>query len=182
MENPWKFLSKEIKYDSPWIRTEEHQVINPSGKQSIYSKVHFKNIAVAIIPLDDDYNTWIVGQLRYPTQTYEWEVCEGGCPEGTSPPDTAKRELLEECGITAKYFELILEMQLSNAATDEVTATFIARGLSFGKSQPEETEQLTIKKIPFNELFQMTVRGEIRDALSVASILKTKLMIDEGKI
>lgn len=182
MENPWKFLSKEIQYESPWIRTEEHQVINPSGKQSIYSKVHFKNIAVAIIPLDDDYNTWMVGQFRYPTQTYEWEVCEGGCPEGTSPLETAKRELIEECGITATHFELIMEMQLSNAASDEVSATYIAKGLTFGNSEPEETEQLTIKKIPFEELFQMAMHGEIRDALSVASILKTKLLIDAGKI
>jgi len=182
MNNPWKKLSSEIKYESPWIRTEEHQVINPSGKQSIYSKVHFKNIAVAIIPLDDDYNTWIVGQFRYPTQTFEWEVCEGGCPEGTSPLETAKRELLEECGITATHYELIMEMQLSNAASDETSATFIAKGLSFGQSEPEETEQLTIKKIPFSELFEMTMRGEIRDALSVASVLKTKLLIEDGKI
>ncbi|MEO8149389.1 MAG: NUDIX hydrolase [Bacteroidia bacterium] len=182
MESPWKTLAKHIKYESPWIRTEEHDVINPSGKQSIYSKVHFKNIAVAIIPLDDDYNTWIVGQFRYPTQTYEWEVCEGGCPEGTSPLDTAKRELLEECGITATHYELIMEMQLSNAASDETSATFIAKGLTFGESEPEETEQLTIKKIPFSELFEMAMRGEIRDALSIASILKTKLLIDAGKI
>ena len=182
MNNPWKTLSKEIRYESPWIKTEEHQVINPSGKQSIYSKVHFKNIAVAIIPLDDDYNTWILGQFRYPTQTYEWEVCEGGCPEGTSPLETAKRELLEECGITALHFKLIMEMQLSNAASDETSATFIAKGLTFGESEPEETEQLTIKKIPFSELFEMTMRDEIRDALSVASILKTKLMIEAGEI
>lgn len=178
MESPWTYLSKEIHYESPWIRTEEHQVINPANKQSLYSKVHFKNIAVAIIPLDDNYNTWIVGQYRYPTQSYEWEVCEGGCPEGTAPLDTAIRELIEECGITANHFEMILHMQLSNAATDEVSYTFIAKGLSFGANEPEETEQLTIKKIPFNELFEMTMRGEIRDGLSVASILKTKLMID----
>jgi 8-oxo-dGTP pyrophosphatase MutT (NUDIX family) len=182
MENPWKKLSSKTEYDSPWIRTEEHQVINPSGKQSIYSKVHFKNLAVAIIPLDDDYNTWIVGQFRYPTQTYEWEVCEGGCPEGTAPLDTARRELMEECGITAMHFELILEMQLSNAATDEVSYSYVAKGLSFGESEPEETEQLTIKKIPFQQLFEMTMRGEIRDGLSVATILKTKLLIDAGKL
>lgn len=182
MENPWKLVSKEIKYESPWILTEEHKVIHPSGRQGIYSVTHFKNIAVAIIPLDENYNTWIVGQYRYPLHCYEWEICEGGCPAGTDPVDTAKRELLEECGITASGFEMILFMQLSNSATDEVSYSFIAKGLKHGLSHPEDTEQLTVKKIPFSRLYEMTMRGEIRDALSVATILKTKLLIDDGKI
>ncbi len=177
--NPWTKLSSEIKYDNPWIAIDEHQVLNPAGKPGIYGKVHFKNLAVAIVPLDEELNTWIVGQYRYTHDSYEWEVPEGGCPENTLPLDTAKRELHEEVGLVADNYELVLEMQLSNSVTDEVSYTYIATGLKYVGEKPEEDEVLHIKKLPFIELVAMTMRGEIRDALAVASILKVNALLRE---
>jgi hypothetical protein len=79
--NPWTTLDTTVKYDNPWIRVEESNVINPAGNKGIYGVVHFKNRAIAIVPLDEDMNTWIVGQYRYTLNTYEWEVPEGGSPQ-----------------------------------------------------------------------------------------------------
>ena len=158
--NPWTKLSSEVKYENPWIKIIEDKVLNPVGKDGIYGVVHFKTRAIAIIPLDEDNNTWIVGQYRYPLNSYEWEVIEGGCPEGTPPIDTAKRELIEEAGIVAEKFEMILEMQLSNSTTDEISYTYIARQLRHIEAQPEEDEQLCIKKLPFSEVYEMAMRGD----------------------
>ncbi len=180
--NPFAKLSSEIKYENTWVKLIEDKVINPAGNRGIYGVVHFKNIAVAIIPLDENNHTYIVGQYRYPLDSYEWEVVEGGCPEGNSPLETAHRELLEEAGLKAETMELILEMQLSNSTTDEISYTYIARGLTYIGEHPEEDEKLTIRKLPFNEVYEMVMRGEIRDALSVASVLKAKALLDAGKI
>jgi len=109
-------------------------------------------------------------------------VVEGGCPEGTLPLETAHRELLEEAGLKAETMELILEMQLSNSTTDEISYTYIARGLTYIGEHPEEDEKLVIRKLPFNEVYDMVMRGEIRDALSAASVLKAKALLDAGKI
>ncbi len=177
-QNPWQKISSEVKYENPWIKIVEDKVKNPAGNDGIYGVVHFKTNAIAIIPLDEENNTWIVGQYRYPLDSYEWEVIEGGCPEGTPPLETARRELIEEAGLTAEHFELILEMQLSNSTTDEVSYTYIARGLNYVGEQPEEDERLTIRKLPFKELYEMALRGEIRDGLSVASILKAKVILE----
>jgi 8-oxo-dGTP pyrophosphatase MutT (NUDIX family) len=176
-ENPWKTLSTENKYENPWIRVDENKVLNPAGNPGIYGVVHFKNVAVAVIPLDEENNTWIVGQYRYTLNSYEWEVPEGGCPEGTSPLETAKRELHEEVGLQAEQYEMILEMQLSNSVSDEISYTYLARGLKFIGEKPEEDEVLHIRKLHFSELVEMVMRGEIRDALSVASILKAKAVL-----
>ena len=176
--NPWTRLSSEVKYENPWIKIVEDKVLNPAGKDGIYGVVRFKTCAIAIIPLDEDNNTWIVGQYRYPLDSYEWEVIEGGCPEGTSLVDTARRELIEEAGLEAQSFEMILEMQLSNSTTDEVSYTYIARGLKHVEAEPEEDEQLIVKKLPFNDVYKMVLRNEIRDGLSVASILMAKGVID----
>lgn len=177
LTNPWKTLSSEIKYDNQWIRVIEDQVINPAGNKGIYGVVHFKNKAIAVIPLDEDNNTWIVGQYRYTLNTYEWEVPEGGCPEGEDPIEGARRELAEETGLQAKQLDLIMTMELSNSVSDEISYTYLARGLTFIGSSPEETEALQVKKLPFEELFQMAMRGEIKDALSVASIFKVKHLL-----
>jgi len=181
-KNPWTTLSTETKYDNPWIRVDEYQVLNPAGNPSIYGVLHMKHLAIAILPLDEDYNTWIIGQHRFPFNSYEWEVVEGGCPEGTLPLDTAKRELKEEAGLEAKHYELILEMQLSNSKSDEYSYSYIAKGITYTGEEPEEDEQLTIRKIPFSELYAMCMNGTIKDALSIATVLKAKALIDAGKI
>lgn len=180
--NPWKILSAATQYENNWIKIVENKVLNPVGNNGIYGVVHFKTHAIAIIPLDENNHTWIVGQHRFPLDTYEWEIIEGGCPIGTSPLDTAHRELHEEAGLKADSMQCILKMQLSNSTTDEISYTYIARGLTYIGANPEEDEQLTIKKLPFDEIFQMVLNGEIKDALSVASILKTKILLDKGEI
>lgn len=171
-ENPWTTTRSETKYDNPWIKVVENQVINPSGGDGIYGVVHFKNQAVGVIPVDTEGNTWLVGQYRYPTNTYEWEIPEGGAPPGEDPVTAGKRELLEETGIIAANWRLILEMQLSNSTTDEVSYTYLAQDLSFADATPEPTEQIEVKKLPLEEACAMAFRGEIKDCIAVASLFK----------
>lgn len=180
--NPWKTLSVATKYETPWIKVSHHDVITPGGSEGIYGCIHFKNLAVGIVPLDEEYNTWIVGQYRYPIERFTWEIPEGGCPVGTLPLDTAKRELMEEVGISATSWRLIQELDLSDSASDEVSFCYLAQGLSFGEPQQEDNEDITIKKLPFQELFEMAERGEIRDAISVAAIYKIQRMIERNEI
>ncbi|MFN8153043.1 MAG: NUDIX hydrolase [Bacteroidia bacterium] len=180
--NPWKTLSTETKYDNPWIRVTESNVMNPAGNPGIYGVVHFKNKAIAIVPLDENNNTWIVGQYRYTLNSYEWEVPEGGCPEDEDPLTGAQRELEEEVGLQAGDWRMVLETQLSNSVSDEVGYTFVARNLTEVGASPEETEKLHVRKLPFDEVVEMVFRGEIKDGMSVASILKVKLMMDRGEL
>jgi len=180
-KNPWIINNSEIVYDNNWISVTHNEVINPAGNSGIYGVVHFKNLAIGVIPLDDDYNTWIVGQYRFPLNQYSWEIPEGGGNLAAEPLESAKRELMEECGLIAESWTHILTMHLSNSVSNEVSQVFVAQNLTVVTAEPEETEQLQIKKLPFNELFNMVMRGEITDAISVAAVLKLKLMMDWGK-
>ena len=67
--------------------------------------MHFRNIAVAIVALDEAQNVHLVGQFRFTLDSYEWEIPEGGCPANEAPLEAAKRELLEECGLEASAME-----------------------------------------------------------------------------
>lgn len=181
-KNPWKTVKSEVTYDNPWIKITEHQTINAAGGDGIYGVVHFKNIAIGIIPLDEDYNTWLIGQYRYPLQQYSWEICEGGGSHQDDVLDSAKRELLEELGIKANDWTNIMDVHLSNSVTDETGVIYVAKGLSYHTPEPEEGEILQIKKIPFNDVYQMVMNGHLTDSLTVAGILKTKILIDKGTI
>ena len=181
-KNPWTTLSSEEIYNSPWIGLTKHDVLNPNGNPGTYSVVHFKNLAIGILPLDEEYNTWIVGQYRYPIDQYSWEIPEGGGHRDVLPLESAKRELHEETGIRAEKWIKIQEMHLSNSASDEFCILYIARGLSFGEAEPEDDEQLELKKLPFEELYKMVVNGDVTDSLTVTAVLKTKLLMLEGKI
>lgn len=173
MDSPWKTLSTRQVYDNNWIRLEEHQVINPAGGKGIYGKVHFKNKAIGVIPLDEAGNTWLVGQHRYTLNAWSWEIPEGGGSLDIPLLDSAKRELQEETGITASRWQQIMRIHTSNSVTDEEGFIFLAEGLTFGENALEETEaDLVVKKLPFAEAVEMVMNGTITDSLSVAGILK----------
>ena len=137
--NSWKIIDETVAYENKWISLHHCNVINPNGGKGIYGKVHFKNIAIGIIPIDDDGNTWLVGQHRFPLNLYSWEIPEGGCPLDEEPLAAAKRELLEETGLVAKEWNQILTMHLSNSVSDEVSLVFIAKSLTQQEAEPEET-------------------------------------------
>jgi len=178
-QNPWITKSTETKYENPWIRLDESQVINPAGNDGIYGVVHFKNRAMAIIPLDEENNTWIVGQFRYTTNTYEWELIEGGVCDGEDLLIGAQRELEEEAGLNANEWKMIIDgCQLSNSVSDEIGYAYVAKGLTITATNPEETEQLQIRKLPFDELVKLVMNGDIKDLLSVAAVLKVKVLLE----
>lgn len=180
--NPWQITSEKMLYDNPWIGLTEYQVINPSGNPGIYGKVHFKNIAIGIIPLDNEMNTYMVGQYRFALNQYSWEIPEGGGAFNVDPLESAKRELLEETGLKAIRWTEIQRMHLSNSVSDEWSIIYLAQDLRQFEAEPEETEQLMIKKVPFDEVYRMVRDGKITDSVSVAAVLKIRLMQLENQL
>lgn len=181
MNNPWTKLSSKILYDNPWIRVQEDQVLNPAGNPGIYGTVHFKNQAVGVVPYEDGY-IWMVGQYRYPLDLYSWEIPEGGGLWEEDPLETARRELKEETGITANSYGKLLEMHISNSVTDEWGIVYLATDLQMGEAEPEEDEELQVKKMKLEEVFDLVEAGEITDSLTVAAIYKLMILKLQGKL
>ncbi len=181
MENPWQTKSVQNRYENPWIKVEHREVINPGGKPGVYGVVHYKNHAIGIVPIDEEGYTYLVGQYRYATDRYEWEIPEGGCPVGTNTLETAKRELKEETGLVAGEWEKIMDFYLSNSVSDEYGVAYVARGLHQEEAEPEETEELRVRRLPLSEAVTMTLDGRIKDALSVLALQRVALLATELK-
>jgi len=173
--NPWKTISGKLVYDNPWITLTEYDVINPKGGKGIYGKVHMKNLAIGIVPVDKDLNTWLVGQYRYTLDQYSWEIPMGGGDLNQPPIESAKRELKEETGLIADKYSHITNIHTSNSVTDEYGYAFLAEELTEGETEFDETEDLKIWKLPLKEAIEMVMKDEITDSLSVAALLKLKI-------
>ena len=171
MENPWKKLSSKTIYKNEWIRLREDQVITPTGTNGIYGVVETKP-AIGIVPLTDDLYTYLVGQYRYTLDVYSWEIPEGGGTDGEDIVVGAQRELLKETGLSAQKWTFLDTMYTSNSVTNETGYIYLAEELSQGKAQPDHTEELQIKKLPFLGAWKMVLNAEIKDSLAIIGLMR----------
>lgn len=171
---PWQRLSQFEIYENKWIRVTHEEVITPGQTEGIYGVVHFKNFAIAILALDADHNTWLVGQHRYTLDEYSWELPMGGGALKVDALESAQRELQEETGLHGGVWQELMKLHTSNSVTDEVAYVFLAQELEMGEQELEASESdLIVRRLPFEEALVMVERGEITDAVSVAAILAT---------
>ncbi len=175
--NPWQTLASEVKYHNPWISVREDVVLNPGGGRGIYGVVTMKNRALGIVPVDNEGNTWLVGQYRYALNEYSWEIPMGGGPVELDVLESARRELREETGLTAARWTRIARLHTSNSVTDEEGFVYLAEGLTMGDVEPEETEDLRLWKLPLAEAIRMVMDDRITDGVSVAGLLKAEKVL-----
>lgn len=180
--NPWQTKEANTVYDNPWMNVREDKVIDPAGNHTIYGVVSAKRLAIGVLPLDEEYNTWLIGQWRYPLKRYSWEIVEGGGEFGVDPMESGARELKEEAGIVASEWIPITTIHTSNCIADETAHLFAVKGLTIGESEPDDNEQLQVAKVPFMEAYSMVLDGRITDSMSVVTILRAKIMMDEGEL
>jgi 8-oxo-dGTP pyrophosphatase MutT (NUDIX family) len=167
----WETRSRRTVYENAWIEVTHREVTAPTGHEGIYGLVHFKHLAIGVVPIDDQDHTWLVGQHRYTLDDWSWEIPEGGGAPDEDPVDAARRELLEETGLRAGRIEPLIELHTSNSVTDERALIFVATDLTAGESAPDATEELAVRRVPVDDAIDQARRGLITDAMSVAALL-----------
>lgn len=179
---PWRVKTMRAVFDNPWIRVVDHEVVHPDGSPGDYGVVKFKNLAIGVLPIDDNGAVTLVGQHRFPQDKYSWELPEGGGDVNTPPLVSAKRELEEETGLTAGGWAPLCEFDISNSVTDERAVCFLAWDLTPGAAAPDPSEALTIKSVFFHQLLEMVLSGEITDSLTIVMTLTAQAKALRGEI
>ncbi|HJW34227.1 MAG TPA: NUDIX hydrolase [Holophagaceae bacterium] len=170
--DPYTVHTRRPIYDNPWIRLREDIVSHRSGaEQRRYSVVGFHKTACGVVALDEQDRVVLVGQWRYPLETYSWEIPEGGGEAGESPYATLKRELAEEAGLEARVWEPLVFHHPSNSSTDEESFIMVATGLTPVAGQADDDEELRVHREPFADCVRRVFAGEISDGLTVVALL-----------
>ena len=179
---PWRSGEGRTHFENPWLKLVEYPATAPTGHETRFGVVRFKNRAVGVLPVHDDGTVVLVGQHRFPSMTYSWEMPEGGSPLAEDPLEGAKRELAEEAGLSAGQWRPALSLELSNSVTDEEALCWVAWDLAPAGGEKDPTEALSLARVPFTALLAEAVAGRIRDALTVATAFRAYHMAREGEL
>jgi 8-oxo-dGTP pyrophosphatase MutT (NUDIX family) len=181
--NPWVLRTSTPVYDNAWIRVRHDEVIDPSGRDGVYGVISPKNWALGVLAFFDDARTLLVGQYRYAGNRYSWEIPEGGGPFDIPLEESISRELREETGYAAdSWHKLYSDATLSNSVTDERVHIWLAWDLAAGTAEPESTEDLAIRHVPFSEVVEMVWDGTIHDCMTVMAVARTEAMRLRGEL
>ena len=172
---PWQRHRRQVVYQNAWITVYHDDVARPDGSPGIYGVVHFENLAVGVVAIDDGDRVALVGQHRYTLDRMSWEIPEGGSPHGEDALEGAKRELREETGVVAGTWRELGTYHLSNSISDEEAVLFVATDLESGPADPDDSEELTLRWVAFDEAMTLIESGEITDAMSIIALQRLAL-------
>lgn len=168
-----RVISSRTVYRGPvfWVTTD--QVQEPGGIRVRRDVIHHSG-SVVVLAVDDSVSPprlLLERQYRHAARDYLWELPAGRIDAGEKPLPAAKRELLEETGYTADHWRRILYFYASPGFVAETMSVFMATGLRSGKAQPEDDEIILKRMVSLPAAMRMVLKGTIRDAKTISSIL-----------
>ena len=170
-----KKVDGEVVFQGKIIHVRHDYVELENGKVKLREVVVHPG-AVVMLAVHEGY-TYMVRQYRYCIGQELLEVPAGKLEKGEDHRDAAIRELKEETGATAGRLEYLGEVFPTPGMYTEVFHMYFADQLDFGEACPDEDEFLNLIKMPFEEAFEMVMRGEIRDAKTQIAISMAKHLI-----
>ena len=181
MEFAEKTLNVKTIFEGRIINVHVDDIELPDGSKSIREVVEHSG-GVCVAPLTDEGELLMVRQFRYPFSRELLEVPAGKLEKGEDPLSAGVRELEEECGVVADKIISLGEIYPTVAYCSEIIRMFAATGLHKTHQHLDEGEFLGVEKVKFDDALNMVMQGEIRDAKTVAAILKIARLRQEGKI
>ena len=166
-----KQLSSEYLFRGRIVSLRLDEAELPNGAHAKREVVE-QNGGVAVLALTDADEILMVEQYRYPYSEVVLEIPAGKRDGDEEPLVCGKRELKEETGATAREYRFLGELYPTPGYCGEIIYMYLATGLSYGETDPDEDEFLHLKKVPFWDAVDMILNGTIKDAKTQTAILK----------
>lgn len=173
-KSPARVVSSKTVYRGPVFSVTTDYVREPGMAKPLRRDIVRHQGSVVVLAVDDrgrEPRVLLARQYRHAVVGPLWELPAGRIDPGESALAGAKRELLEETGITACDWRHALTFYSSPGFLDETMAIYLARGLTRGAAQPEEDEMIARRFFPLAQAVRMAMNGAIRDGKTIAAIL-----------
>lgn len=175
-----KTLEQKYIYKGKVLTLRVDEVELPNGKTGMREVIEHQG-AAAVVALTDENELVLVRQYRYPFSSAIWEIPAGKLDPGETPPECAKRELLEETGASAQNLIDLGIYYPTPAYCCEQIHLFGATGLAFTAQSLDEDEFVEVKKFPLEQVVEMIKNNEICDGKTQAAVLKFYLLMQDDK-
>ncbi len=162
-------------YTGRVVRLDVDTVRFPDGSTGQLELIRHPG-AAAIVPCASDPpgadpTILLIRQFRYATGGQLWEIPAGTLDPGEDPEACARRELMEETGVTAARLQRLTSIWTTPGFTNEVIHLYLATGLTTGEPSRERDEFIEVVPQPLSRVLALIREGEIRDAKTVVAIL-----------
>ena len=169
-------LASELIYDGKIVHLYRDTVTLPNGASALREVIRHVG-AVCVVPLTEEGEVICVRQFRYPHAKVLLEIPAGKLDSKQEDHiEAALRELREETGAQCNRLTSLGQLLSTPAFVDEVIDMYLAEGLTFGDTDPDDDEFVDVVRIPLAEMVDMILRGEIADAKTQAAVLKVWVM------
>jgi ADP-ribose pyrophosphatase len=166
----WKRLESRYLWQSQWYNLRQDRLRAPGGDEFTYTLIEHPG-AVWTVPVTTEGQIALIWNYRYAVDDWCYEVPAGGLSPDSSPKETARRELLEEIGGTARELRAIGQFYTSNGISNELAYVYLAIDVELGQSHREPTELMEIRLVPIEAAMRMAREGEITDGPSALALL-----------
>jgi ADP-ribose pyrophosphatase len=156
-------------YSHKYFSLEEEDLKLKDDQYKTYTTVHRRPVSV-VFPISEKKEIYLISQYRYLFKKNIIEAVSGHSDDEEDPLETARRELKEEAGITAKKWEKIFDFYSSASIVNSFNSIFIASDLKMGKPTPDEGEQIEILKLSIEGAMEKVINGEIKTSSSIIGI------------
>ena len=166
---PWERLEKRAILENPYYTMSHDRYRRPDGEAADYYYVDIAG-STLIIPVHADGRLTLGRQYRYLFRRSGLELPKGGLPRGVDPLENARKELLEEAGLTAEKWEKIGEFAPYVGVSNECCHVFVAQNLREVGAQLEPTEEIEVVTATLEELQASIASGECWDGMTMAAL------------
>ncbi|MGH3488658.1 MAG: NUDIX hydrolase [Actinopolymorphaceae bacterium] len=167
----WTVHGERPIYESEWVRLTLADVELPDGKRFDHHVVRTPNAGAGVVVHDEKRGVLMLWRHRFITDTWGWEIPAGRVDPGESASEAAAREVLEETGWRPHAVRPLVTYHPSNGISDQRFDIFAANGARHVGPPTDPSEAERIEWVPLDDVRKIIAAGQMRDGLSLTSIL-----------
>ena len=165
-----KTLSSKLIYEGRAVRLRVDTVQMADGRESTREIVEHAD-CVAVVAVDADGDILLVSQFRKAVEKELLETPAGGIEPGEDPVDCVRREMREETGYLPRKIEKLGGFYSTPGYCTEYLYLYLATDLVHSPLSAEDTENITVVRVPPGQIVGLITSGSICDAKSIAGLL-----------
>ncbi len=163
-------LASELAYEGGFLRLRHDKVRLPDGAPAWREYLEHPGAVVMMAFLDDE-TILLERQYRYPLRRHFVELPAGKLEPGEPHLETARRELVEECGYEAAEWWQIATLHPCVGYSDEVIELWGARGLAHVGACLDPGEHLEVFPARIEDALEWVREGLVSDTKTIIGLL-----------